>query len=119
MRNLSQKQLDVKHSDTATHSQTKKKDANMKSFLENGRASQKTWIKKKLLTIGTLNVRNIEINEAYVRILLRSRDILAKKRTGCFLSKWENIERNFVLHQTYSKAIDDNEPLPPKPNKHR
>ena len=68
---------------------------------------------KKLLTIGTFNVKNIETNEVYLRELLKTCDILAIQEHWLFSFQLSNIETSFVSHYAYSKAVDDNDPLPP------
>ena len=68
---------------------------------------------RKLLKIGTFNVKNIETNEVYLRELLKTCDILAIQEHWLFSFQLGSIETNFVSHHAYSKAVDDNDPLPP------
>ena len=68
---------------------------------------------KKLLKIGTFNVKNIETNEVYLRELLKTFDILAIQEHWLFSFQLGSIETNFLSHHAYSKAVDDNDPIPP------
>ena len=64
---------------------------------------------KKLLTVGTFNVKNIETNKVYLRELL----ILTIQEHWLFSFQLSNIDASFVFHYAYSKAVDDNDPLHP------
>ena len=68
---------------------------------------------KQLLTIGTFNVKNIETNEIYIRELVQSCAIFAIQDHWLFSFQLGSIETNFVSHHAFSKAVDDNDPLPP------
>ena len=63
--------------------------------------------------MGTLNVKNIETNEVYIRDLLSEYDILAIQEHWLYSFQLSNIERTFVTHNAYSKAVDEENPLPP------
>ena len=70
----------------------------------------------KTVNISTINVKNIETNEVYLKELLKTCDILAIHEHWLFLFQLGNIETTkFVSHYAYSKAVDDNDP-PPPPN---
>ena len=73
--------------------------------------------KEKLLTIGTLNVKNIVSNKVYVRELLKSCDILAIQEHWLFTFQLADIENDFITHKAFSKAADEDEddPLSPPP----
>ena len=67
----------------------------------------------EILRIGTLNVKTIESNTAYVRELLKTCDILAIQEHWLFNFQLPDLEKSFPSHFVYSKAVDDNNPLPP------
>ena len=69
--------------------------------------------RKQLLTIGTLNVKNIETNEVYIRELLNTCDILGIQEHWLFTFQLAEIEKNFTTHHAFSKAVDQDSPLPP------
>ena len=68
---------------------------------------------KKPLKIGTLNVKNIDTNIAYTRELLDSYDILVIQEHWLFSFQLLNLENIFPSHFSYSKAVDEDDPLPP------
>ena len=68
---------------------------------------------KKLLKIGTFNVKNIETNLVYVKELLKSYDVLAVQEHWLFTFQLSNFDNHFNTHYTYSKAVDSENPLPP------
>ena len=74
---------------------------------------------EKLLIIGTINVKHIETNEVYLKEPLNTCDILAIHEHWLFLFQLGNIENSFVSHYAYSKAVDDNDPLPTNPKTQR
>ena len=82
-------------------------------FLVNGRASEKKLEKAKLLTIGTVNVKNVETNEVYMREILKTCDILAIQEHWLFAFQLPEIENKFISHLAYSRAVDEDSPLPP------
>ncbi|MEW8547538.1 MAG: reverse transcriptase family protein [Candidatus Thiodiazotropha sp.] len=63
--------------------------------------------------MGTLNVKNVETNGVYVRELLKTCDILALQEHWLFTFQLADIENNFTSHLAYSKAVDEDSPLPP------
>ena len=67
----------------------------------------------ELLKIGTFNVKNIETNSVYINWLLKSCDILAIQEHWLFNFQLQEIEKMFSSHSSYSKAVDDENPLPP------
>lgn len=56
---------------------------------------------KQHLKIGTLNVKNIETNEAYVRELLATYDILAVQEHWLFTFQLSNFESYFTSQATF------------------
>lgn len=68
---------------------------------------------EKLLTIGTLNVKNIVTNKVYVRKLLKSCDILAIQEHWLFTFQLANMKNDFITHKAFSKAVDEDDPLSP------
>ena len=65
------------------------------------------------MTIGTLNVKNIETNDAFVCELLKKYDILALQEHWLFNFQLPEIEKRFPSHSAYSRAVDEDNPLPP------
>ena len=68
---------------------------------------------EKLLTIGTLNVKNIVTNKVYVRNLLKSCDILAIQEHWRFTFQLANMKNDFITPKAFSKAVDEDDPLLP------
>ena len=69
---------------------------------------------KKFLKLGTLNVKNIETNRAYVSELLTTYDFLALHEHWLFAFQLSNFEAYFPSHFSYSEAVDADDPLPPR-----
>ena len=65
------------------------------------------------MTIGTLNVKNIETNEAFVCELLKKYDVLALQEHWLFNFQLPDIEKRFPSHSAHSRAVDEDNPLPP------
>ena len=83
------------------------------AFFRERQSINKESIKEKLLKLGSLNVKNIETNEVYLRELLKECDILAIQEHWLFNFQLSNIGKTFVTHQAFSKAVDEDNPLPP------
>lgn len=58
-------------------------------------------------------MKNIETNEVYLRELLEECDVLAVQEHWLFTFQLSHFERMFVTHRAHSKAVDENNPLPP------
>ena len=70
------------------------------------------------MTIGTLNVKNIETNDAFVCELLKKYDILALQEHWLLNVQLPDIEKRFPSHSAHSRAVDEDNPLPPPPHTH-
>ncbi|MCG8034640.1 MAG: hypothetical protein JAZ03_21055, partial [Candidatus Thiodiazotropha taylori] len=70
----------------------------------------------KPLKMGTLNVKNIDSNAAYVRELLEQCHILAIQEHWLFNFQLHDLDGYFSTHFVHSKAVDDDNPLPPPKN---
>lgn len=68
---------------------------------------------EKSLKIGSFNVKNIETNTVYVNEILKTCDILAIQEHWLFNFQLQDIEKMFTSHSAFSKAVDDDNPLPP------
>ena len=69
--------------------------------------------KAKPMTIGALNVKNIETNDAFVCELLKIYDILALQEHWLFNFQLPDIEKRFPSHSAHIRAVDDDNPLTP------
>ena len=69
--------------------------------------------KAKSLMVGTLNVKNIETNDAFVCELLKKYDILALQEHWLFNFQLPDIEKRFTTHSVHSRAVNEDNPLPP------
>ena len=67
----------------------------------------------ELLKIGTINVKNVESNSVLVTEFLRVCDILAVQEHWLFIFQLQDLEKTFCSHYVHSKAVDDDNPLPP------
>ena len=65
------------------------------------------------MIIGTLNVKNIETNDAFIYELLNTYDILALQEHWLFNFQLPDIEKRFPTHSSHSRAVDEDNPLPP------
>ena len=68
---------------------------------------------KKFLKIGSLNVKNVETNEAYTRKLLKSYDVLAVQEHWLFSFQLSSFDKQLTSDHSYSKAVDTDDPLLP------
>ena len=73
--------------------------------------------KEKLLKIGSSNVKNIETNGVYLRELYKECDILAVLEHWLFPFQLSSIEETFITHHAFSRAVDEDNPLPPNQNR--
>ena len=82
-------------------------------FFRNGPCLRENMEETELIKMGTLYVKHIEGNVAYVTELLKSCGILAIQEHWLFNFQLQDIENAFCSHFVHSKAADDDNPLPP------
>ena len=77
------------------------------AFLGGGPSLREDSKKEKLMIVGTLNVKNLETNGAFVSELLERYDILALQEHWLFNYQLPEIEKKFNKHSAHSRAIDE------------
>ena len=89
------------------------KERNNEPFFRDGSSLGNNGKKEKPLIIGTLNVKNIKTNDAYVCDLLSKYDALNMQEHWLFDFQLPDIDKRHTKHLAHGRAVDEDNPLPP------